>query len=174
MIFLQCVGSVCRSRKRASYLQGGSEIIIRIIIEKQNLLDTEPFSHVFSRKLPTASNLNQSQRNLRGGGGGVTVKRLWAAAEHLVAHRPCLQKLSSWSSATTTPHPPSPSHKSPSKPLWTCQGKPTEMVEDLSAIEMKSLSVGLWSKIWAFYNIYHQFSFCHICSDSCGWNVWTF
>lgn len=29
MISLQCVGSVCRSRKRASYLQGGSEMIMR-------------------------------------------------------------------------------------------------------------------------------------------------
>lgn len=41
MIFLQCVGSVCRSRKRASYLQGGSEMIIR----KKNNRKTKSSGH---------------------------------------------------------------------------------------------------------------------------------
>lgn len=41
MIFLQCVGSVCRSRKRASYLQGGSEMIMR----KKNNRKTKSSGH---------------------------------------------------------------------------------------------------------------------------------
>lgn len=47
MIFLQCVGSVCRSRKRASYLQGGSEMIMRTNNNRKdkNPLDFKPPFH---------------------------------------------------------------------------------------------------------------------------------
>lgn len=100
MIFLQCVGGVCRGKKSASYLQGGSEMIIR----KNNNRKTKSSGH---RALPiTFLILSLSGSTTWGGGCCKTV-----AAGHLPL-RSCLQKLSSWSSADL-----------PSEPLWICPRK---------------------------------------------------
>lgn len=122
MIFLQCVGSVCRSIKRASYLQGGSEMIMR----KNNNRKTKSSGHwaLFpSSMVLTTSDLNQgpTESERRARRRCETLKRLSVAGERLLAHRLCFQKLSSWSSARP-PNPPAETHHPNRSNLITDRG----------------------------------------------------
>lgn len=145
MIFLQCVGSVCRSRKRASYLQGGSEMIMRKNNNRKTkiLWTLSPFPSCFLAWCSLRQILIRVNWMWEEEGG---VASLWDFQWQLNVS--CLQKLSSWSSA---PSEPPACSKSPSKPLWTCHKK-AHSHPALTRLG-DSLAVALWLRILCIWSL---------------------